>query len=325
MKFFVLKSKDPYLNLAIEEYLFRNESEDVFMLWQNEPTVVIGKNQNAYTEINMDVLNEKGIKIARRITGGGAVYHDGGNLNYTFISSEKSEKGIDFEYFTRPIVLALESIGIKAELSGRNDLLTDGKKFSGNAQYSFGGRVLHHGTLLFNSDLSVLSEVLNVDKEKILSKGIRSTRSRVINICELLRETYDIEDFIELIRRFVIDYFSPSLCEVSHCEAIEALRARNASSEWLFPERAMLSSYSVKRKKKYPFGIVDISLDMSKDILRKIRISGDFFGSRPISELEDILENTRLCDLSEKLSGIDLEEYIYGMSPSELEELIVKG
>ncbi len=325
MKFFVLKSKDPYLNLAIEEYLFRNETEDVFMLWQNEPTVVIGKNQNAYAEINMDVLNKRGIKIARRITGGGAVYHDHGNLNYTFISSEKSEKGIDFEYFTRPVILALESIGIKSELSGRNDLLTDGKKFSGNAQYSFGGRVLHHGTLLFNSDLSVLSDVLNVDKEKIISKGISSTRSRVINLKELLNETCEIEFFIELIKRFVIDKFSPLLCEIPQCDEIETLRTRNASAEWLFPERDMLSRYSVRRKKKYPFGLVDISLDMSNDVLRGIRISGDFFGNRPIAELEELLAGTRICDISDKLRGVKTDEYIYGMSYSELEELITKG
>ena len=203
MKLLILKSKDPYLNLAIEEYLFRNTTDDIFMLWQNEPTVVIGKNQNVYAEINREYTKEHNIKIARRITGGGAVYHDLGNVNYTFISSRNKE-GIDFKYFTAPIIDALKAIGVNAELSGRNDITVNCKKISGNAQYSTDTRTLHHGTLLFDSDLSVLSSALNVDEEKIRSKAISSTRSRVINIKDLILENYKTDEFIDIIKNHII-------------------------------------------------------------------------------------------------------------------------
>lgn len=323
MKFLILKTKDPYLNLAIEEYLFMNEKDDVFILWQNQPTVVIGKNQNAYAEINMEVLVKKNIKIARRITGGGAVYHDEGNLNYTFISSEKSEKGIDFEFFTKPITEALQSLGVNAVLSGRNDLLADGKKFSGNAQYSFGGRVLHHGTLLFKSDLSVLSDVLNVDEFKIRSKGIKSTRSRVINLCELLPKGYTIEDFLHLIEKYITKKYCPNVIDAPNCEEIDKLRDRNSSAEWIFPKRELISKYGIVKKKRYPFGIVEISLDMSNDIIKDITIKGDFFGNKPISELENIIKDIRIYELSNKMSEIRVDEYIHGMTAEELCEAIL--
>ena len=183
MKYFRLKSTCPYLNLAIEEYMFKHSQDEVFILWQNEPTVVIGKNQNAFAEINMDYLREKNIKIARRITGGGAVFHDLGNVNYTYIS--KSKVGINFEYYSKPIIETLRDMGVCVHLSGRNDLLTeDGRKISGSAEYTANGRTLHHGTLLFDAHLDTLSSVLNVDPEKLRANAVKSTRSRVANIKE---------------------------------------------------------------------------------------------------------------------------------------------
>ena len=185
MKFLRLNTTDPYYNLAVEEYLFRHATEDVFMLWQNEPCVVIGKNQNAYAEINMDVARRDGIAVVRRITGGGAVYHDDGNVNYTFIAAS-GNASLDFSRFCAPIIDALCEVGVTAALSGRNDLTVDGKKISGNAQHSANGKTLHHGTLLFDSDLEKLSSVLHVDEEKLRAKSIRSVRSRVINLKTLL-------------------------------------------------------------------------------------------------------------------------------------------
>jgi lipoate-protein ligase A len=180
--------------------------------------------------VNIDKAKESGIKIVRRITGGGAVYHDLGNVNYTFISSRRAEGGIDFAYFTEPIIEALASMGVAAELSGRNDLLAEGKKFSGNAQHSSGTRTLHHGTLLYNSDLSVLSSVLNVDEEKIRSKGIKSTRSRVINLSELVEDKTDVDGFIELVARFVEAKYEIQRSEPPQDEKIAKLRERNASA-----------------------------------------------------------------------------------------------
>jgi lipoate-protein ligase A len=324
MKLYILKTNDPYYNLAFEEYLFSETDDDVFMLWQNEPCVVIGKNQNAYAEVNIDKAKESGIKIVRRITGGGAVYHDLGNVNYTFISSRKAEGGIDFAYFTEPIIEALASMGIAAELSGRNDLLAEGKKFSGNAQHSSGTRTLHHGTLLYNSDLSVLSSVLNVDEEKIRSKGIKSTRSRVINLSELVADKTDVDGFIELVARFVEAKYEIQRSEPPQDEKIAKLRERNASAEWIFPDRELVSRYSVRKKRRYDFGIVDIYLDMSNEIIKDVKISGDFFGQKPLAELESRLVGLKCDTVFETVSKLELGEYIFGMTASVFAEQILE-
>ncbi|MBE6530782.1 MAG: lipoate--protein ligase [Ruminococcaceae bacterium] len=324
MKFLVLKTKDPYLNLAVEEYLFLGSEDDIFMLWQNEPTVVIGKNQNAYAEINMDFIEKNRIHIARRITGGGAVYHDLGNLNYTFISSNKAKEGIDFEYFTRPIIEALASIGVVAELSGRNDLMAEGKKISGNAQHTANGRTLHHGTLLFDSDLDVLSSALKVDEEKIRAKGIKSTRSRVTNINAILGGKYTMEEFIELLSAHVISKYSPDIIDAPEAAEIDGLYRRNSSREWIFPERELLSRYSLLKKKRYPFGIVEIYLDMSNDIIKDIKIRGDFFGVSPTEELEAMLVGIRLKEAEKKIEDIDIGEYIFGITNDIFLEQLTK-
>ena len=323
MKFLILKSHDPYVNLAIEEYLFSHETDDVFMLWQNESTVVVGKNQNAYAEIKTDVVRERGIKIARRITGGGAVYHDLGNVNYSFISTRRGGSDIDFEYFTAPIIEALASMGIKAELSGRNDLLTDGRKFSGNAQHTNGDRTLHHGTLLFDADLSVLSEVLNVDRSKIESKAIASVRSRVVNLSELLRENITVERFIEILSDFVVKKYSPEIIDVPQNDEIEKLTRRNASEEWIFPLSKLTSEYTALRKKRYDFGIVEVYLDMSNDTITKATVCGDFFGVCAVSELSDALEGVLLSKVAERISTLDVGDYIFGMSNDEFVSLLL--
>lgn len=323
MKFLILDSRDPYFNLAVEEYLFLNETDDVFMLWQNENTVVVGKNQNAYAEIKMDVVRERGIKISRRITGGGAVYHDLGNVNYSFISTRRESADIDFKYFTEPIIEALASMGIKAELSGRNDLLTDGRKFSGNAQYTQGERTLHHGTLLFGADLAVLSDVLNVDRSKIESKAIASVRSRVINLSELLPDGVTVERFIEILSEFVIKKYSPEIIDVPQNDEVMALTRRNASEEWIFPHKKLTSEYTVVRKKRYNFGIVEIYLDMSNDRITKATVCGDFFGVGDISELEAALAGARLSEVEARLSTLLIGDYIFGADAKTLCSLIL--
>ncbi len=323
MKFLILDTKDPYLNLAIEEYFFRYEQDDVFLLWQNSPTVVVGKNQNVYAELNLEAVRERDIRVARRITGGGAVYHDGGNLNFSFLSSERGGGGLDFAYFTAPILAALGEMGIVATLSGRNDLLTDGKKFSGNAQYSANGRTLHHGTLLFDSDLDVLDEVLNVDEEKLRAKAIRSTRSRVTNLKPLLPADVTMADFIEKIAGFVIGRYRPEvLSNPPWNEQIETLRRRNESEAWLYPERGYLSAYQIHKKKRYDFGTVEIRLEMRNEGIEGLKIEGDFFGVEPVEELERRLVGVSFSELAEVISTVRVEQYIFGMTEEELLELI---
>ena len=214
MKFAVLKSTDPYLNLAIEEYLFRYTTDDIFMLWQNEPSVVVGVNQNIYAEIDFDYLRSNNIHPVRRITGGGAVYHDLGNVNYTYISQSKSANEIDFISYTKPIVDALKALSINATLNGRNDLYVDGFKFSGNAQHHEGSRVLHHGTILFDADFQALSSALTVDEEKLKSKAVKSVRNRVVNLSSYLNGI-SVNNFIKhiLIANHIQinDYLNPSI------------------------------------------------------------------------------------------------------------------
>lgn len=316
MKYLILTTHDPYLNLAIEEYLFQNSRDNVFILWQNEPCIVIGKNQNPYAEIDISVAKEKNIKIVRRITGGGTVYHDLGNLNYTFISNDDA-CGIDFDKFTAPIISALATMGITATLSGRNDIEVDGKKISGNAQCKKGGRVLHHGTLLFDSDLEFLSGVLSVDREKIQAKAIRSTRARVTNIKELLSAPIDINEFIRLISEYVVKEFSAEPFELEINEQIKELAKRNSSSEWLFPTREYLSSYNIIKKKRYPFGTLEVYLDMSNEIIKSVKILGDFFGNSDISVLESALISKKLSELDRVILPLNISQYIFGMTNEE--------
>ncbi|MBE6534526.1 MAG: lipoate--protein ligase [Ruminococcaceae bacterium] len=321
MKFLILKTTNPYINLATEEYFLTQSNEDIFMLWQNEPTIVIGKNQNAFAEINMDFVKQNNIHIARRISGGGAVYHDLGNVNYTFISKrEKSE--INFEHFTKPILDSLQNVGISAKLSGRNDLILDNKKFSGNAQHVIGSRVLHHGTLLFDTNLDVLTLALNVDSEKIKSKAIQSTRSRVTNLKPYFPIGTDAGDFIKMISQYVLSRFNAELIEAPICEEIDKLATRNASDEWLFPKSAYISGYTVTKKKRYNFGIVSIEINMSNEQIVEAKISGDFFGIKDVAVIESLLKNTSLENLYNTLQGVDINEYIFGMNNEEFIKLI---
>ena len=320
MKLYVLKTTDPYLNLAIEEYLFENSEETIFILWQNDKTVVIGKNQNAYCEVNGNYAKDQGIKIARRITGGGAVYHDLGNINYSFIS-KSSNIGIDFKYFTEPIISLLKSMSVEACLSGRNDIIVGDRKISGNAQFSKNGKTLHHGTILFDSDMTVLSSVLNVDPDKLKSKAIKSTRSRVVNLKQILNKDISAADFISLLKNYIINNFSAELSEQVINEEILAIKNRNQSNSWIYPERDYLSSYTIKRKKRYDFGVVELDLEMHGESFKNIKIHGDFFGNKSTEELESIIKSYG----AEKLSEINLSDYIFGMSSDDFLTLLYKG
>lgn len=316
MKLIILESTNPHYNLAVEEYLFDEYTDDVIMLWQNAPTVVIGRNQNAFAEINTDYTEKNGILVARRISGGGAVYHDLGNVNYTFIS-KKSDEGIDFKTFTQPIIDALASMGIHASLSGRNDIEVNGKKISGNAQHVKGNRVLHHGTLLFNSDLTVLTNALNVDPEKIKSKAIKSTRSRVINISELINAHITVKEFINTIGDYIITKYNAKKIDIPNNDKIAELTKRNKSREWLYPEKDYISQYSIRKKEKYDFGIVEILLEMKNDIINNVKIIGDFFGVKDVRELENSLKGTSIKNIEASLNSIKISDYIYGMTSED--------
>ena len=196
-----LMTTDPSYNLAMEQYVFDCLPRDrmYFMLWQNDNAIIVGKYQNTIAEINEEAVRERGIRVVRRLSGGGAVYHDMGNLNFTFITDVGESNALDLKLFCEPVVRTLATLGVKAEVNGRNDITIDGKKFSGNSQYIRQGRVMHHGTIMFDSDLSVVSEALRVDPTKIQTKGIRSVRSRVTNVAEHLPEKVTLPEFRRIL------------------------------------------------------------------------------------------------------------------------------
>ena len=223
-------STDPHFNLAMEEYVLKylNLAEEYLLLWQNEPAIIIGRHQNTLEEVNMDYTRENNIHVVRRLSGGGAVYHDLGNLNFTFIRRAIRSELLDLKSFTQPVIHALKKLGVNAEVSGRNDLTIEGKKFSGNAQYLYKNNILHHGTLLFDSDLSELNKALRVRADKIESKGIKSVRSRVTNIREHIKGDQDtnINEFTALLRDAVAEVQGENFAEYTLGEKdYEGIRA----------------------------------------------------------------------------------------------------
>ncbi len=321
MKVIVLQSTNPYYNLAVEEYLFLHSKEKVFMLWQNDKTVVIGKNQNAFTEVDNKVAESYGVKISRRITGGGAVYHDLGNVNYSYIDPTSTSNGIDFESYATPIINALNSMGIKVKLSGRNDIETlDGLKISGSAQHRVENRVLHHGTLLVESDLNFMSKVLTPSVEKLKSKAVKSVKKRVVNACELAN--LNVTKLISTIKNFIIKEFNAEEIDPPKNQIIDELFSRNSSYRWIFGEKSMITDYQKQTSKRFDFGTIQISLSLSGEEIKLIKITGDFFGQKDISNLEKTLQNTSLLTLDKTLDNINLTEYILGITKEEFISLI---
>lgn len=315
MKYVRLSSKDPYYNLAVEEYLLRNTKEDVFMLWQNDKTVVIGKNQNAYAEVDLSYAQAKGIRVARRLSGGGAVYHDAGNINYTFITSMAEEK--DFAFFTRPIIAAFSSLGVTLVQTGRNDLECEGKKVSGNARYTADGRILHHGTLLFDLDADTMAAVLHPDAEKYRHRAIASHKGRV-GALSLYLPDMSTEGLMDHIEAFVLKETGAVPLDLPFCEEINALAARNASRDWILSDKRYLTEYNITRKKKYPFGLVQIDLSLFGERIERVRISGDFFATSPIEKMEAALVGQTLSDAF----TFDPSAFIMGMTQAELGTLL---
>ncbi len=313
---------DPFFNLASEEYFLENGTADLFMVWRNGKSVIIGKNQNAYGEINLDFCEKNNIKTVRRLTGGGAVFHDPGNVNFTFITDAGEEEGIDFFPFIQRVTAALSEFGIEARANGRNDIEADGFKISGNAQCVYNckdgrKRLLHHGTLLFSADMAALSGALNPKTEKLESKGIKSVPGRGANISKI--EGYRGPDSAE--------EFARALCEIcaegdvtliSHEEeaAIAAISESKYSTwEWNFGESPRFSD-SVSRR--FPFGSVEIAYTAKKGQIEEIRITGDFFAEGDIEEIEKRLTGASL-EKEKLLSALaDINKYIHGASPEDI-------
>ena len=282
-------STDPYLNLALEQYVFDrlDHQHSYFMLWQNANSIIIGKHQNAVAEINVNFVKEHNITVARRLSGGGAVYHDLGNLNFTFITDIDEETGIDFDTFCRPVQRALASFGVIADISGRNDMTIEGKKFSGNSQYIKHKRVMHHGTIMYDSDLSVLTHALNVSDDKIESKGIRSIRSRVTNIRPYMQSDVSMSAFQAALKTYMFTEYNMTHFELSPKDVSEVQQLRDSfycKWEWNFGKSP---AYSIRKTRRVEnCGNIEIFLDIGKNgIIRDITFYGDFFSKKDPNDL----------------------------------------
>jgi lipoate-protein ligase A len=303
---------NPFFNMAVEEYLLKEFKEDCFMLWRNEPAIIVGKNQNTLSEINLEYVQANNIPVVRRLSGGGTVFHDLGNLNFTFIKNNSVENFNNFKKFTVPIINVLKSLNVNAEFSGRNDLTIDGKKFSGNAQYNYKNRVLHHGTLLFSSDISNLSKALQAKPLKFQDKSIKSVISRVTNISSHLKEPLTIMDFEALIMNFIItEDSSASLYEFNDYDLcnINKLREEKYSTwEWNFGHSP---KYNFINEKKFPFGTVECNMNVEHGLIKAIVIYGDFFSKLDVSDIESKLigVNHVESEVKKVLSTFNIADY----------------
>lgn len=325
MKLIRWYNPDAYYNLAAEEYIFTSldREQEYLLLWQNQNTVVVGKHQNTIEEINTAYVKEHGVQVVRRLSGGGAVYHDLGNLNYSFIVNAAKGR-YDFREMSQPVADTLIRLGVNVEFSGRNDLVIDGKKISGSAQFIRRGRILHHGTLLFHSDLDRISRVLAVKDDKIASKGVKSVRSRVTNICEYL-PGITVRAFQTQLEKTLLDR-NLTVYEFSKADvaAISALRdSKYVTWEWNY---GYSPEYDIKKDRRLANGGLSIYIKVQKGIIQTISIRGDFFGDSDLEEIEQSLQNVKLYeeDVHEALKAFDIDHYIYGITLDELVDIIVR-
>ena len=322
-----LTTTDPAFNLAAEQYVFDSLPRDraYFMLWQNDNAIIVGKYQNTFAEINEAYVKEHGIRVVRRLSGGGAVYHDLGNLNFTFIADAGTLSTLNFTIFCEPVIRTLAKFGITAEVNGRNDMTIDGRKFSGNSQYLKQGRIMHHGTILFDSDLSVVSNALQVDESKFQSKASKSVRSRVTNVAAYLSAPVSLPEFRSALLADIAQSAGGEayVFSASDLAAIEKLRAeRYGTWEWNY---GFSPACTIERRARIEgCGTVEVRIGVSGGHISEMHFYGDFFS---VSEPEQL--SARFVGLSpdaqgykKALQGIDVSQYIVGLTNEALMQLL---
>lgn len=319
-------SHDAYFNIALEEYLlYKYPTEDIFLLYINAPSIIVGKFQNTLAEINLDYVKDKNIKVVRRMSGGGTVYHDLGNLNFSFHTLLGTYDFMDFSQFTEPVIHLLNELNVPAKLEGRNDLLVDGKKFSGNAKLARNGKMIQHGTILFNSDMSVLGDALKVNPLKFVDKAVKSNRARVTNLIDFLPEDMITDDLKELLIEEMLETNEGATIYQLSDEDIKGvnqlIEEKYNTWDWNF---GFSPKYNFKNAKKVPAGFIEVHLDVERGgQIEKAKIFGDFFASKPIEEFEKLLigKNHNINTLNKLFESIDLTEYFGKVTQEEIIEL----
>ncbi|WP_438347361.1 lipoate--protein ligase [Paenibacillus sp. FA6] len=319
---------DPAINLAIEEYALKHLSmdESYLLFYINQPSIIIGKHQNTIEEINQEYCKENNVQIVRRLSGGGAVYHDLGNLNFSFITKDDGRSFHNFLKFTQPVIDALQKMGINAELTGRNDIQVGEQKISGNAQFSSRGRMFSHGTLMFNLNLDNVQASLNVNPEKFKSKSTKSVRSRVANISDLMENTMTIEEFRAELLRSIFGMDAQDVPQY-HLKEEDWEQINRISKEhyqnwdWNY---GISPESNVKHSKKFPVGIIDLRMDINEGRIRDIKIYGDFFGVGDVTDIEDILRGKRYdeAEVREALSDLHINHYFGNLEMDDFVGLV---
>ena len=318
---------DPHINLAFEEYALRNvdTDEDILLFYVNEPSVIIGRNQNTLEEVNQTYLQDHGIPVVRRLSGGGAVYHDLGNLNFSFITNNAKENFHNFRKFTAPVLKVLNEMGVRAELGGRNDIVVAGRKISGNAQYIAAKRMVSHGTLLLNADLDRVVEALKVKTGEITSKGIKSVRSQVVNIAEFLETPPSMEAFRARLLQGIFegeDEIPQHTMSAAEWEAILALAdERYRSWDWNYGRSP---AFTVHKIRTFPSGEIEARIEVQNGLVQSVCFVGGFFDRGDVSELEQRLRGVRYnpSSLEQALRNTDISQYFHSVSLEELLHLL---
>jgi lipoate---protein ligase len=317
---------NPYFNLAAEEFFLKETNEDIFMLWRNEPSIIVGKHQNTLSEININYVKENNIVIVRRLTGGGAVFHDLGNLNFTFIQSNKNHTLNDFRKYTKPILEVLLKLGIDARFEGRNDLTIEGKKFSGNAEMVWKNRVLHHGTLLFSAVMTDLSQALKANEAKFQDKAVKSVRNRVTNISEHLHEPMDVMQFADLIQSYIAGIYPDArlyeLTDEDHRKIEELVRIKYSTWDWNFGNSPDYNFRKLVRTENS--GTIEFCMNVRNGVILQAHIYGDYFSHADPKEIEAVLadiphEEKAIRDavsafnISTYFSKLTVDEFVKGL------------
>lgn len=327
MYFLETGSHDPYYNLAFEEYILLNKTYGQWLLlWQNDKTVVVGQNQNTFAEIDPVFVKENGISVVRRSTGGGAVYHDLGNINYSFISDTDDADRMTIERFSRPVCIALRELGVPAELSGRNDILVEGKKISGAAERVYKNRILHHGTLLFNSDLEMISKALRADPLKFSSKSIKSVRSRVSNIAPYLPQGTSLGQFYQTLK----EKLSAGEAVIAGLDAEELGEINRLADEkyrswdWIY---GRTPKSNMQARRRFDGGILEVNLSVNNGLIREVCFRGDFLSTTPVQAAVDALEGVRFDtqEVRDALSPLEIRRLFGDISLDEIVKTIFEA
>ncbi|KRK46946.1 lipoate--protein ligase [Secundilactobacillus kimchicus] len=331
MRYVSMKAHDIGRNLATEQYLMNNKDfgEPLLLFYYETPCIIVGRNQNTLEEINQKYVDEHHITVTRRLSGGGAVYQDLGNLCFSFVLDSDSEEFGDFKSFVQPIVDALHQMGAKSvEVSGRNDILVDGKKFSGNAMYTKNGKTFSHGTLMLDVDQDVIANALNVPEDKIKSKGIKSVRSRVANLKPYLAPEYQnitVPEFRDILLKelFHVD----SLDEIKDKEYVVTPDEQTEIDkiyedyynnwDWVYGNSP---EFTVKKRQHFDAGTIDARFLVDQGKIKSVTFYGDFFGPKDATEIADLLQGVRYDkkSVTEALAEVDTNQYFMGIPKEQL-------